>query len=663
MTAPAVTQCKPRIRLGVVGARDLKGGQDWLAQQFALLWRVSAGQEVIEFADAHCLRLTTGMADGADRLAISSYLAWRGGRSDELLLVYPCAVADFRARSGIEDLKGFDETRAQTEQLATELVLDGAMPRTAKPSPDVDAREKRIRAAAHRYQSEVLIRQCEFLVAVIDRSEQGASGGTRETIARAVDLDTPVLVLDPATRSAFVLGQLEELRPDFVPGTDWATRWFDVIRSTVAPRQSVDRHGKPLGIESVYAEWENPEVLTRWDAFQAPFVESIKAHRKKLADWFVGSGGRSSGQTRPEPETPSAWAVLRLVVRAARGVLRARPKKLKPRKSAILIETWRGTVADRQSVTMSEYRSLFLSNYGLALTAVFLALISLAALALSLLKPAPGLLWLILVLTGIKFWIVRQIARNTHRAEHMDAGEVAVGLRYVAERLRPIPKLMAVGSARIDLVHQTPRRGRPHQIAEDLCRRLPLKTLIVSHDSKSALAGLIAFIDEQLGHHLGTHTAMDTIRSVLERAVALSGKTVIAVVGADLIVLLLKIWLKSPFACVFPSAWVDPMSSVLSIVGVVLVFLTALLPALMATLNGILFQSQAEQLADRHGAMVDALARLRDDARSLQQQLASGSFETSGSQAVLTLTERTVRLMAEEVGEWATMYNQGVKEQ
>lgn len=673
---PDIITSPPRIRLGLVGACKLGGAGAWLTQTLTQVWSVSQGLSPDKNCSSgtHIVRLTVGMADGADQIAVASFRDWRGQQADELLLVYPCSVAEFESSYGLVDIPAFQALRAQVpaDTRTHELQLDGGMPSTAGAAGPLAVKEERIRAAACRYQSEVLIRQSEFLVAVLDRSEPEDPEGIRETVLRALALDTPVLVIDPVKALVFVLGHPEELRPDFVPASaHWEGEWWRAISPVLPPAKPAPVQGKidgkedqkTKGIESVYETPTATPVSTRWDKFQAPFADYAQTYLDQMRGYWTGQASNRLQVAAPVLADPSFWTVLRTLRTAVLGILSAPSAGQSARKLSTTIEAWRGQVADQQSAMMSEYRSLFLSNYWLGLGAVVLALTILIILALTGLKLSLPLLVLVVLLTFAKFWMVRQINRNTHRAEHLDASGVAVGLRYIAERLRAVPLLIALGSSRIDLVHQTPRRGRPHQIAEDLCRRLPLADCVHVHDSKVSLSGLSAFIKEQIGHHLKTHARMDAMRRMLERGVAISGTSVIVIVCVDLAVLGLKLLLKSPLCpCLLPATWVAPASSLLSYLGVFLVVLTALLPAMMATLNGILFQSQAEQLADRHGAMAEALAVLAEEATELQQRLASGAFETSGSHAVLSLTERSVRLMAEEVSEWATMYNQGVRE-
>ncbi len=691
---PSIGSSPPRVRLGFVGARTLPKETAWLDERLTEVWTTSAAWSAT--ASGEMLRLASGMANGADSLAVRSYCDWRDTHSalpHELLLIYPCAVNDFRERSEKEKIDGFDVRRTAViaKPYTFELVLDGEMPRS-RPDPAAGKaindeqmkREERIRAAAHRYQSEVLIRQCEFLVAVIDREQEGEAGGTRETIdreqereaggtretiERAMSMDTPVLVIDPASEDVFLLRYIEELRADFSPQDRWQESWRSVLTKALGSSEILACGG----IEVAYQAASGLKASKRWDRFQSPFEAYAESYREALKNCLTGM---SPTAPMPTLQTPSPWRSLWATLTGAIRMIRAKPIPLSPRSPISTIESWRGHVADHQSVSMAEYRSLFVSNYWLGFVAVMLALTSLIALALSALKPPFWLLAILLALAYAKYRIVRQIASNTHRAEAEHAGKLSVELRYIAERLRVMPFLQALGSARIDLVHQTPRRGRAHRVAEDFVRRLPLVDSLPAaaagqrannnassrvNAPRGSLEELIAFIAKQIDHHVRTHATMTAVHRMLERAIGTCGWLVIGIVAIDIAVIVSKLVLKSPLASyLIADASIVPIGNVLSIVGVALVFVTALLPALMATLNGILFQSQAEQLADRHGAMAGALSLLLVEARQLQTH--APTFGISASHAVLNLSERTYRLMAEEVGEWATMYSQGLRE-
>jgi len=96
--------------------------------------------------------------------------------------------------------------------------------------------------------------------------------------------------------------------------------------------------------------------------------------------------------------------------------------------------------------------------------------------------------------------------------------------------------------------------------------------------------------------------------------------------------------------------------------GLGLVLLTALLPALMATLNAILFHSMAEQLAQRHGAMIETFNVLKSRLDEIAERSRAGRWRESLSRDVLELAEQTEATLAAEVAEWASFYLQPIKE-
>ncbi|MCQ4166150.1 hypothetical protein [Tahibacter harae] len=692
----AAVQQDSCVRIGLVGTRRLGEAREWLQSALTEIWQLTA--ETVP----HRLRLVCGMAHGTDRAALDSFLAWRGEAPHEVLAIYPCGPDEFRNASGVEDPAHFDRQRVllRADTRGAELVLDGRLPRGDGSCPVECEQERRVRASAHTYHSEVLIRQCEFLIAVLDRSAPGAVGGTRDALLRAAALHTPVLVLDPASRLCFLLRSVEELRPQYCPEPPgWAGDWQRKLRGTAfGPRGRRYAETAEPSLESAYGG--QPAVVQRswrgWEAFVQVFKERAAAQAAADGAAAAAQPPRDAGHAADHEPPPGAATTLALLTRSIGRAIRGKPRpvpaartpeppredaaRTQPQASASeaqgpgpaapstaagapTLSVWRGQIADRQAQVMSRYRGVFLANYLLGLGAVVLALTVLVILTLTRLQP--GLFWIAVLigLTALKFFVVLRIGFNVHNAEHHDFGGVAIGLRYIAERLRVMPVMLAVGCARLDLLHRTPRRNRAHEIAEDLCRCVPLAECAGVHDSHAALSQLAALIGEQRDHHRVNHATMRLLHRVLDRAVKLAGSSVIAIVCLDLVLLGAKLGLKLH--------WFDPcllgldpqrLGTALGVAGVFAVALTALLPAVMATFNAILFQSQAEQLAVRHGVMAEALAGLAAEAELLAEHLKSERFETRGSHAVLALAERTAGLMAEEVAEWATMYRQGVKE-
>ena len=701
----------PRLRFGVAGERKLPDAQSksadvgkpldapWLVQRFDEIWQLAAevialGHKLPGPIDASPpkakLRLAVGMAIGADQVAIDRFSEAcknAGGIGHELLLIYPSTPDAFAACSESQAIADFAQRRAsllspQTDLEVAEVVLDGKLPRSdsldAPPpleplDPALLRREKRMRNAANSYQSEALIRQSEFLIAVFDRRKSGDVGGTRGTIELALLMETPVLLLDPITQHAFEVGYLDQLAPEFTPNaqqSDWRRSWQQKLRRVLAvPTSDSPAHHARPDPETQLRGWafEPPSTpllhTNRWEAFNEPFKVPAEPYKKSLLaaieqDASSKALGAPKAISAPPPDCTVSGTVT-LLLQAVLSWSRAQSKGIAKRTVSPLVEHWRVQIADAQAQAMDAYRSVFVSNYLLGLFAVLLAVGAFAILAGTGLKPGLYSLSALAAITLLKLAIVVRISRNTHRAEHSDFAGHAVGLRYLSERLRIMPTMLLAGSSRVDLLHQTPRRGAPHRVLEDICRRLPLSACAGTHNSSAALESLRKLIQSQLSYHLGGLAKMQLLHMHLNHAVQLAGKAVIGIVVADLVVLGLKGAHKlHAFDALLSPEWLYATGSALGWIGLICVALTALLPALMATLNAIQFQSQAEQLAERHGAMAAALRVLKNETDLVQAQIES----PSASLAVLALCERAAGLFAEEVAEWATMYRQGVKE-
>jgi hypothetical protein len=105
-----------------------------------------------------------------------------------------------------------------------------------------------------------------------------------------------------------------------------------------------------------------------------------------------------------------------------------------------------------------------------------------------------------------------------------------------------------------------------------------------------------------------------------------------------------------------------PGHEALKPIGMILVLATALLPAIMATCNALIFQTQCEQLADRERELADTFNAHLARSKELQSQIDSGQVNAPIAAAVLVEAERSAAVLAEEVAEWAVMSKQRAKD-
>lgn len=667
----------PRLRLGFAGTRNLHRMHGDLSACLKALWPFT--QSLVPGCS---IRLVSGMADGADRCAIESFVEWRGEHAHEVLVVYPCAPKDFRESSGLSDREAFDALRKRllSDGRCAELALDGAMPRSAAGTVSTDRLEyeKRVRGRSHEMQAEILLRQCDCLIAALDGGASGTQGGTRQTVLRALAMGMPVLLLDGA-RAWMPRDRLDLVRPAGGEDDAWRAAWTAAIAGcpSVASDPSVsgthmsgavgaDRHSPPerrdllADVDALIAGTAPPAMpeVRGWGLMQRYWTELGRDHAAALERAYLSD----------EPGVPSVPLAARDW--SAGEYLRAAIRSIRPGNKAAqgvrggedTSERWRGAISTHQDREMRTYRGLYLQGYVLGLVAVGLALSALFLLAVAAGPPGLVALCLLLAIAYVKLKVVKRIQRHTHRAHQQAHGDNAIALRYLAEQLRVLPMLRLAGSTRLDPVRRDLRRTRGADIADALCARLPLQDCAIAHDSAKALDAALALLEGQCRYHLRVHAAMDAMHRVLDRVGQCAGKAVVTIVSIDIVLLIAK------FATKFAAfkGWIEePMAGALAhglgTAGLIAVILTALLPAVMATANALQFQSMCEQLADRHGAMAATIAELRREGHALSARIReTDAYGAAG--VALEFAERSAALLTAEVAEWGAMYRQDIKE-
>ena len=142
--------------------------------------------------------------------------------------------------------------------------------------------------------------------------------------------------------------------------------------------------------------------------------------------------------------------------------------------------------------------------------------------------------------------------------------------------------------------------------------------------------------------------------------------SVIAAVTLDVLIL------AAEFCSLLPHAW----ESFFSVATPWLVFLAALLPAAVASLNGVRFQSECRRLADRsavvrsilggHGGSHESGGWMREAQRLLQQivnaEMEPVSNPGSWNVEVMLLCEQIASDLTQEVAEWSVLYAKEIPE-
>lgn len=723
-STPFIDVSHPRLvlRLGFAGRQSLTDVEDArlaasLSKVFGILGKrlaslapgiaVDAGLEpkVAAFYSSQCplLRVVTGLCQGSDAVAgrvVGDVIIPPDPSVDcdnsssclqtELAAVIPFDVKTYRNSRPPDFRKEFD---SQLARCAWVIELDGIYD---KSDPDTKLAKHR-RSRAYRAQAAFLLRQSDVFIAATNPDDEGKAGGTMETVREALSFKLPVVFIHTGRESENIY--LIEPEDD-----------FDSVLA-----------GKPADEDILHPTLWNwvTQLTADPDSGLDPTERSQEAGRKSseatLDEYFEAATKLEKDSHKPLFRLRKwAWSWFESHFRVGE-----RPKSDNP------LEPY---VAYRKRATALNYhysglyRGAFFLNYTLAVLAVTIAAGSLALLGIgehspnveSITKLAQasghatakgsssghGAAWLLPVLFGltmIKLTFVAFISRNTRQANRENWNDRAVDYRYLAERLRAMFYLPLAGSFQ-------PPAAAPPQFASRVVRQSAVDWLFdaivrasspadtpgaeknkefLFLDSQSAIIvkNLIAlspsavatqvrdgWIGEQVKYHEQNASTMHCLHHRMEKAAEILGWTVVVVVVLDLLIIGGELLHLLPHELESFAKGATPW----------LVFVSAVLPAVIAALAGIRFQSECQRLAER-SAVMRVMLKGRSEAKEGEEggrwKLADGVVKRidaakthpatdpgSWSHDVLRLTELVATDFVQEAAEWSVLYAKEVSD-
>ena len=704
-SAGNVCPSRPRavLRLGFAGRRVLSPAEEEtlagaLTQVFGCLGRglaalnpgepVPTGQAAPVTAfyarQPPLLRLVTGLCEGADTVAArvldgldlipeaapeatgTGPATGGNGIETELAGVLPFDLPAYRASRPDRFRADFDR---QAERCAYLLIADGHYD---KPDPDTALAQRR-RGRGYRAQSALLLRQVDILVAAADPDAGIKAGGTLETVQAAMTCGLPVVFID--TRSGAVriiepgadihaaldapLPGEDDGRPD--PGTgrvpDLQTRLADLVSWVLADPQLAP----PLAAPGPAAT-EPPGLHLLREYFEAVAVPPLdragarrETWRGRVWNWFDRRFRRGPAPKKDAELPPYVC-------------YRRRATELNYHYSGL-------------------YRGTFLVNYGLAVVAVALAALSLSLLAVVGGHAAPH--WLTPTLLGLgfaKLVILSVILRNTLQANRENWNGRAVDYRYLAERLRALHYLPRFGSfqppaaARPSEAQRAQRQTAVDWLFEAMLRAVSPAALaepaeFPGHDGAGTLRVRVLtlaprsaldlvcdpWLSGQIAYHRRNEHTNETMDRRAERAVTWLSRAVLGIVALDLLIVGMALTVPGLEAAhLLPAGPAETISTVTHALHGLAPWLllgAALLPAAVAALNGLRFQSEAGRLAERSRTLVQTLAGRQREAQALLHRIDRAQADPGAwSLEALHLAERVADDCIHEVAEWSVLY-------
>lgn len=556
------------------------------------------------------LRVITGLCEGADTLAFHA----AGNIGLGCLEVENAAVIGFPIESyrSSRESDFLDEFDRQVSQSAFILVGDGIYDPTRETDPNATEEARNLakmrRNRGFRCQSDLLLRQSDLLVALVDPSDEGKAGGTLETIHKALALQIPVVIVNPKNLGVSLHSPEVNLADAIEAGADpdWQATLESRVRRIVAnPVISEDAFQNEQSSHSsaILEEFFSGSLPQEWNGNRMISWE-------RFASWFKNPEAAKTQRAAETYQIPQTDAFL-----GKDGYRNYR--------------NWASQLADRYS---KRFREAMFQNALFALAAVFLAVASLLLLARVHGSPHTAEIVTLICLASAKLYLVVRIFLSAHQANHDHWNDRLVDYRYFSERMRAMLYLPDVGSwqppaaatpqyasrvirqSAVDwLLDAIIRSLSPAAWCEtnDPQRRILLKPAEDQGETPSTLKRMTAsWLQGQFGYHKKNALQMQRMERWLRALGELLNALVMLIVAFDIILLVVKLVvhmhsIKDHHTAKTISEWLEDAAPFI-------VFVTAILPAAVAAVNVIRLQSECERLAERSAVMMRLLGGRRE---------------------------------------------------
>ena len=465
----------------------------------------------------------------------------------------------------------------------------------------------------------VMIERTDLVIAVWDGKISNLPGGTGHTVVAALEMGTPVLLIDPAAPQTWsILTRPEELGHPAARPADPArndARLAATIRAAVA----VDG-------------W-SPQRLAR-EEWQSRSSRAFGLYR--LIEQVFGDGRLMPGRLRVEYEAPGTIAT-----GSAAGLLAAAdsapggdPRLAAELRDAVLPMFARADgIASRLS---DAYRSGMCVNFVLAALAVIVGL-AFYPLGLAEVK------W---VFAGVELLLLAGILLITFAGSRRGWHRRWFELRRVAEYLRHAPALLLLGVSRP--TGRWPRKGGegyeaewPEHFARHALREVGLpRARMTRAYLRAGLEGVVRpHVVAQRAYHEAKAERLEQVHHRLDRVAATC--FTLAVISV-LAYLLLKL---AGLAGIAPKSWADMLSPLFTFLGVAF-------PTLGANIAGVRYFGDFE----RFGAISRAAAERLGEVETRIDLLLSGAEQALTYEAAAALVHAVDEAVVDEIESWQAVF-------
>lgn len=610
------------------------------------------------------LGVLSSLAGGADqfgaRAATDSAMP---GVAVELEAVLPFGEADYPGPEGAPKPEFTVAEAAELRTLSAKarqvIRLDGRYQAAGSTAAD-DPASQESRRVAYQQARDFLLQNADLMLAVHDPFAAGKPGGTQETVRLALAQGVPVVAVLVTPREAGARIAIYRTAADrpMPSGAEWQRAcpvslengWRDALTGQVkyllaiphllpapgeqpgsaAERSRLRSLGETVGRLLRFYGHEPVHPLCRCP-WRGPLFQQVWQGILDLGRHFAGKS-EFLEQTKEPAKAEEPFTVM--------------PYATFYRRASELSGTY-----------MRTYRGAFALAFVLAGMAVAAA-VSLLAVALLTHQQVP--LPAIFILGGLKLVILVVLLRLEHFSRHERYQEHAADFRYLAELLRPMQWLAPLGTfvpavePPAQYAPLDPRQGWAQWLFRAVARSTPSvgaeegsiperAELDQPHTTKVLALAAAEWLQGQIRYHRGNAEKMHWLEDGLEH---LAKRLLWIVLGCASVAVLLEMGLHLHFIA----------GRFHEVVTVILGAVAAALPAFIAALGGILFQSEAKRLRIRSEAMYQGLVKqqqaLRDDFPVATSSSSPGWDAWQAAQRLRTLAG----VMIAETGDWKALY-------